>query len=252
MEMVSLNKKAKDTDNIPNKAQNDEDTVEQYLISQQKPFAINDLVLNLNNKFKKTLLLKILDALHKKGKIILVTFGKTTIFSSKDIIKETATQPIDEIAGGNQPSGNPLLLLEQLLQLKEEQTEMHRDFKQLTECLNNESKNPSNKELPGLIETLEEKLVQVSQNIEDLKNQEDNVHGDSENASNGYNNGNDGNIPQTNKDLLAYIEKSDKILIKEMKTRKQIIKNILNLLLQNKKPQELKNILDDIGFEEIH
>lgn len=248
----SQNKKTKDIDSISNKIQNDEDVVEKYLISQQKPFSINDLVLNLNNKFKKTPLLKILDDLHKKEKIIIVTFGKTSIFASKDIVKEISIEQRDEEVAGNQPSSNPLLLLEQILQLKEEQTEMNRDFKQLNDCINNEKKNPSNKELPTLIKTFEGKLAQVCEAIEELKKQEDNIYRDSKNISSEYNNGNNSNVPQTNKDLLAYIEKSEKILTKEMKTRKQIIKNILNLLLQNKKPQELKNILDDIGFEETH
>lgn len=238
--MVSSNKsniRSVKEDTTSNIVQNDIDIVKQYLISQQKPFSINDLVLNLNNKFKKVTLLKILDDLHKKDKIVITTFGKTLIFSCKDIDKEQLS------------TSNPLLLFEQLTQLKEEQAEMNRDLKHLIDSINNEKKNPSNKELPNLIGNLKIKIDQVKIAIEDLKNQEEeNVFADQRSIINGDN----CNIPQTNKELSTYIEKSEKILSKEMKSRKQIIKNILNLLLQSKKPQELKDILDDIGFEEIH
>lgn len=64
--MVSSNKsniRSVKEDTTSNIVQNDIDIVKQYLISQQKPFSINDLVLNLNNKFKKVTLLKIFECL---------------------------------------------------------------------------------------------------------------------------------------------------------------------------------------------
>lgn len=51
---------------------------------------------------------------------------------------------------------------------------------------------------------------------------------------------------------MTYIEKSEKILSKEMNSWQQVIKSNLNLLVQSEKLQELKDILDDIIFEEIH
>lgn len=51
---------------------------------------------------------------------------------------------------------------------------------------------------------------------------------------------------------MTYIEKNEKILSKEMNSWQQVIKSNLNLLVQSEKLQELKDILDDIIFEEIH
>lgn len=212
--------------------QEDEDTVEAYLTSQLKPFSINDLVLNLNNKFKKAPLLKILDELAKKDKIVVTAFGKTSIYSAKDIPRASNTDTIADQSNMDQPNENPLKLAEQILQLREEQTEINNSLKQLNSYITSEQKNPSNQELPLAISKLEAKLDHIHQSLKR------------------FNEGGDDTI--INKDMIANIERSEKILKKELKIRVRITKDILSVLMQNNKPNELKELLENIGYEEVH
>lgn len=46
-----------------------EDLIEEYLVSQYKPFAINDIVQNLHNKVAKTAAVKALESLASAGRI---------------------------------------------------------------------------------------------------------------------------------------------------------------------------------------
>lgn len=212
--------------------QQDEDTVVNYLTSQLKPFSINDLVLNLNNKFKKMPLLKILDELAKKDKIIITAFGKTSIYSAKDIPRTSNKPTTVDQDSMDQPNENPLKLAEQILQLREEQTEINNSLKQLNSYIISEQKNPSNQELYPAIVKLEEKLHHILQSLKR------------------FNNAGDDTI--INKDMIATIERSEKILKKEMKSRIRITKDILSVLTQNNKPNDLKELLENIGFEEVH
>lgn len=213
----------------------DEDIVENYLSSQRKPFSINDLVLNLNNRFKKNPLLKILDTLHGKDRIILTTFGKTIIYSAKDIDPGIPPSTSENKENFEPPSEDPLRLSEQILQLREEQTELNRDLKQLNSFILTEGKTPANKDLPQLIKNLQSSMEEITTRIDNLKREVTNNN----------------NSSMINKDLINHIQRSNKILSKELKLRTQMTKNILKLLQQNNKPQELKELLEDIGFEEI-
>ncbi|CAL9728889.1 homologous-pairing protein 2 [Monosporozyma unispora] len=212
--------------------QEDEDTVEKYLTSQLKPFSINDLVLNLNNKFKKTPLLKILDDLVEKEKIVVTIFGKTSIYSAKDIIKTSLNEVTVNNENLQQPNENPLFLAEQILQLKEEQTEINNSLKQLNSFIEVEGKNPSNQDLPIVVEELEETLNHLKQSLVDIKSGNNNT--------------------KVNKDLIANIEQSERILTKELKMRSRISKDIIGVLMQNNDSKSLKELLENIGFEEVH
>lgn len=219
-----------------------EEVVEEYLNSQRKPFSINDLVLNLNNKFKKPLLVNTLENLFKENRIVIIVFGKVSIYAAKDIEIEPVLQDISQEDKENKeenelPNQNPIYLSEQILQLREEQGELTRDLKQLKNFIATESKNPSNNELPTLIEGLEKRLGSLNKEIEIMKN---NTSGKKSEA--------DGKL---NKNFIETIQKQEKILDKEMKQRKKYTRNLLKLLAETRTPEKLNEVLEDIGFEDI-
>lgn len=139
-----------------------EDLIEEYLVSQYKPFAINDIVQNLHNKVAKTAAVKALESLASAGRITTKSFGKIVIYACNE--KEL------ELPEGVQESEyRP----ETLAQWRNELAEVEKDYLQAQEAWQKVAREPTNEELPRLIkqncqtaQQLRDKLSELQTNWE--------------------------------------------------------------------------------------
>ncbi|SMN22507.1 similar to Saccharomyces cerevisiae YGL033W HOP2 Meiosis-specific protein that localizes to chromosomes [Maudiozyma saulgeensis] len=194
--------------------------VEQYLCSQRKPFAINDIVQNLHGKITKNDTIKILDELVQEDKIALRTFGKILIYSSKDL-------PInyEEEFGKNDLEGK--YSYQTLTQLNEEVMEVSRDESTVKKELEEILKVPTNEQLK----------VEVQQFETDVENFQESLKSVKENTN-----------AETRLEC-TYILNTTISLEKEIRLRKKIFNNIALIIKDQVRPKSMKDFMEDIGVE---
>ncbi|CCF58955.1 hypothetical protein KAFR_0F03590 [Kazachstania africana CBS 2517] len=191
-----------------------EDIIEQYLKTQFKPFAINDIVQNLHNKVSKSVTLKALDSLVASEKIMSRTFGKVIIYSCKDI---ELAEPIDD---GDYS-------LEKLRQLQDEVMELDRDNSNIIDVINDTIKLPPNDELIESVTTLQNKIEDDKIKLKDLQANDD---------------------LKENSEVKEILE-LEAITEKKIIRRKKILKELMNIIKDQIRPKNLLEYLEDIGCE---
>ncbi|CAB4256750.1 similar to Saccharomyces cerevisiae YGL033W HOP2 Meiosis-specific protein that localizes to chromosomes [Maudiozyma barnettii] len=194
--------------------------VEQYLCSQRKPFAINDIVQNLHGKITKNDTVKILEELVQDDKIILKTFGKILIYSSKDVDIN-----YEEEFGKNELEGK--YSYQCLTQLNEELMELSRDETTAKKELEETLKIPTNEQLRLDVQQLE---MEVENFQESLKNVKENTNAETRLE-------------------CTHILNTTISLEKEIRLRKKIFNNIVLIIKDQVRPKSMKEFMEDIGVE---
>ncbi|CCC66739.1 hypothetical protein NCAS_0A01810 [Naumovozyma castellii] len=113
----------------------------EYLVSQNKPFAVNDIIQNLHNKVGKAMTMKALENLTKDARITTKTFGKVVIYACN----EKQFEFPDDLDSN-------LFTFDKIVQLRSEFMELERERNSLFEKWNNLSKEPPNHQLVANIE----------------------------------------------------------------------------------------------------
>ncbi|CAI4471611.1 ADM_collapsed_G0020110.mRNA.1.CDS.1 [Saccharomyces cerevisiae] len=126
---------------------------EDYLVSQYKPFSVNDIVQNLHNKVTKTTATKALENLVNEKRIVSKTFGKIIIYSCNE--QDTA------LPSNIDPSQFDF---ETVLQLRNDLIELERDKSMAKDALDSVTKEPENEDLLTIIENEENELKRLNQN----------------------------------------------------------------------------------------
>lgn len=203
---TSEKKSEGDTDN--------EQLIENYLNEQYKPFVINDLISNLHNKIKKTAMLKCLDSLIEKDKILVFAFGKTLVYAGKD---ESLNPDFEYIT------------LKNITEKREKLMELERTNKQLFSQIADVEKQPTNDyinsktdELNALIPETKEKM-RIFKKVWDPDVQHEN----------------------------SIMVKHELILQKELNKRLKIMNNLINILKELSNNKNIQDVLDDIGIESV-
>lgn len=192
------------------------------MLSQKKPFAINDIVQNLHNKVTKAETTRILETLVEMDKITSRTFGKIVIYSCKD-------PPIDFETEYNDSSIDEKYSYETLAQLTEEIMELERDKNKLKKDLQGVLKEPSNEQLTNEISNLKSEIetaIQRMKNIEENSNPE-------------------------NEEECEQIMKVAKNIEKEIKSRNKNFKELYIIIKDQVKPKSMDEFLENLGIEEF-
>lgn len=113
--------------------------IEQYLVSQYRPLAINDIVQNLHGQVTKPAATRALEVLSQQHRVTAKTFGKVTIYSCNE--RELA---LPEGAESDQ------FTLAVLAQQREESRELEKERNAAMEALQRVTKEPTNGELVPL------------------------------------------------------------------------------------------------------
>lgn len=192
--------------------------IESYLISQYRPFAINDIVLNLHGQITKAAATKALDSLVQEHRVTAKTFGKVIIYSCNE--KEL------ELPAGVESDN---FTFAHLAELRKELKELDSDKSAVTEALNKVLKEPSNAQLLHLQVTREQEIAHLQQVLTRLQEDWD---------------------PKM-EPLINDLVKTDKTLDKELKTRFKIMKNLLAIVKDTVRPTDMGEFLEEIGFEQM-
>ncbi|CAR29470.1 hypothetical protein ZYGR_0AD01520 [Zygosaccharomyces rouxii] len=192
--------------------------IESYLISQYRPFAINDIVLNLHGQITKAAATKALDSLVQEHRVTAKTFGKVIIYSCNE--KEL------ELPAGVESDN---FTFAHLAELRKELKELDSDKSAVTEALNKVLKEPSNAQLLHLQVAREQEIAHLQQVLTRLQEDWD---------------------PKM-EPLINDLVKTDKTLDKELKTRFKIMKNLLAIVKDTVRPTDMGEFLEEIGFEQM-
>lgn len=193
--------------------------IEEYLISQYKPFAINDIVQNLHNKVAKTVAIKALESLSNSGKITTKSFGKVVIYACNEQ-KLSLPEGID-------PSQ---YTIETLSQLRTELIEIERDRENASEALNKIMAEPSNEQLMDVIEENKLALQVLKDNILQLQT----------------------NWVPTDEIIIHRLMDSELKLAKELKTRSKMMKILIALIKDTVRPTNMPEFLVSISRKMYH
>ncbi|CCK70116.1 Hop2p KNAG_0D03700 [Huiozyma naganishii CBS 8797] len=193
-----------------------EETIEKYLNSQCKPFAVNDIIQNLHGQFGKAAALKALESLTSQDRIVCNVFGKISIYCCKDVLPEGA--PATEI---------DLSKLEEIEQLREKVMELERDRKGLQDTVASFNRSPDNNELPNMVKELEVQFMEEENTLLCL---------------------NDSCDPLM-EEKIGKLRIAERQLTKDLIARKKILKNLLDILKDQVGPKKLAPLLEDIGVE---
>lgn len=135
-----------------------EDLIEEYLVSQYKPFAINDIVQNLHNKVGKTAAVKALENLAAAGRITTKSFGKIVIYACPE--QDLVLPPGVEAA-----QYTP----EALIQWRTELSEVERDRAAAQDEFDRIMRDPPNEELQDLIKQNVQTVQQLQRELQELQ-----------------------------------------------------------------------------------
>jgi len=163
---------------------------------------------------------KILEELVQDDKIILKTFGKILIYSSKDVDIN-----YEEEFGKNELEGK--YSYQCLTQLNEELMELSRDETTAKKELEETLKIPTNEQLRLDVQQLE---MEVENFQESLKNVKENTNAETRLE-------------------CTHILNTTISLEKEIRLRKKIFNNIVLIIKDQVRPKSMKEFMEDIGVE---
>lgn len=137
-----------------------ESIIQNYLAEQYKPFAINDIVNNLQKDYKvsKPNALKALEKLSNENKIVSKTFGKVTIYCCKE-------QKLD-LPKGIKPEE---CSYEVVTELRDEYRVLEKERSELVGKLNNLNNDPSNNEILDVINQHRAQLSEIEEHIKSVE-----------------------------------------------------------------------------------
>ena len=188
--------------------------------SQERPFALNDIVQNLHNQVSKPNALKALEALVDSDRIMSRTFGKIIIYSRHDKEIDFEEEIRKRVEAGEYTHEN-------LLHLREEFFEMESDKTQAKKHLEEIMSTPSNDVIVTEIERLKEELSQKRERLDLLKSN--------------WN-------PESEKREKELKERYSGIM-KEIKIRRKIAKTLVTIIKDQVRPKNLDDFLEEVGFE---
>lgn len=176
-----------------------ETVIQNYLVEQYKPFAINDIVNNLQKDFKisKPNVLKALEKLSSEDKIAFKVFGKVTIYCCKE-------QPLDLPEGIKAEE----CTYEVVTELRDKYRALEKERGELLSKLNNLNKDPGNNEILGVIEQLRFDISKTEDQIKSLEV----------------------NWDPTNEAKIDFLKSMETSVKKETAKRKKIIANLLAVI----------------------
>lgn len=179
-------------------------------MSQYKPFAVNDIIQNLNNKVSRTTATKALENLVNEKRIVSKAFGKIVIYSCNEqepeLPKDIDFSKFD---------------FETVSQLRNDLIELERDKATARDALDSVTKEPENTELLNIIETEETELREIESKLESLQND--------------WNPAND--------EIVKQIISRDTLLQKEIAKRSKICKNLTATIKDSVCPKNMDEFL---------
>ncbi|CAI4463768.1 AMP_1a_G0020510.mRNA.1.CDS.1 [Saccharomyces cerevisiae] len=195
-----------------------EQLIEDYLVSQYKPFSVNDIVQNLHNKVTKTTATKALENLVNEKRIVSKTFGKIIIYScnEQDTVLPSNIDPSQ-------------FDFETVLQLRNDLIELERDKSMAKDALDSVTKEPENEDLLTIIENEENELKKIESKLKSLQDDWD----------------------PANDEIVKRIMSEDTLLQKEITKRSKICKNLIATIKDSVCPKNMNEFLEEIGFEDI-
>lgn len=187
-----------------------EDLIEEYLVSQYKPFAINDIVQNLHNKVGKTAAVKALENLASAGRITTKSFGKIVIYACKEqeLVLPEGVDAAQYTA-------------EALTQWRAELAEVEKDRAAAQEEHDRVMKEPSNEELQVLIEQNEQTVERLQAELEELQT----------------------NWEPGDELVVKQLTAAETRVEKEIAARSRMVKNLLSLVKETVRPSNMAEFL---------
>ena len=180
------------------------------MVSQYKPFSVNDIIQNLHNKVTKTTATKALENLVNEKRIVSKTFGKIVIYSCNE--QETALP-------SNVDSSQ--FDFETVLQLRNDLIELERDKSMAKDALDSVAKEPENKELLTIIENEENELKEIESKLQSLQ----------------------GDWNPANDEIVKRIMSEDTLLQKEITKRSKICKSLIATIKDSVCPKNMDEFL---------
>lgn len=187
-----------------------EDLIEEYLVSQYKPFAINDIVQNLHNKVGKTAAVKALESLASTGRITTKTFGKIVIYACPE-------QELVLPDGVDESQYTP----EALSQWRSELAEVEKDRAAAQDELDRVLKEPANDELQDLIEENKEAVERLQKSLEELQT----------------------NWEPADELVIKELATAESRMDKEITMRTRMLKNLISLVKETIRPSDMAEFL---------
>lgn len=179
-------------------------------MSQYKPYAVNDIIQNLNNKVSRTTAAKALENLVNEKRIVSKAFGKILIYSCNEqepeLPKDIDFSKFD---------------FETVSQLRNDLIELERDKATARDALDSVTKEPENGELLSIIEKEETELREIESKLESLQND--------------WNPAND--------EIVKQIISRDTLLQKEISKRSKICKNLVATIKDSVCPKNMDEFL---------
>lgn len=200
------------------KGEEAEEVIEQYLISQYKPFAINDIIQNLHNQVGRTQALKSLESLAQQGRIKTRTFGKIIIYACPE-------QALQLPVGAD----SSLYTMESIGELRRELVLVEKDLRAATEQLAELGRDPSNTELLELMVARRHTLQEVESRVAQLHD----------------------NWDSSNDKVIEQVMQNELKVDKALKSRAKILKSVLALAKDVVRPANMAEFLESIGYEAI-
>lgn len=195
-----------------------EDLIEEYLVSQYKPFAINDIVQNLHNRVARAAAVKALESLAGAGRITTKSFGKIVIYSCNE-------QELELPEGVQGSECTP----EALTQWRNELVEVEKDRVQALEAWQKVAREPTNDELPLLIEKNQQIAQQLRDKMHELQT----------------------NWEPQDEEVVERLMAVETQVEKQLKLRSRLIKNLLGLIKDTVRPSNIAEFLVSKGKTEI-
>lgn len=187
-----------------------EDLIEEYLVSQYRPFAINDIIQNLHNKVSKTVAQKALENLTVQERILTKTFGKVVIYACKEQELFSAEKvDVDNCT------------LQTLTELRCKLVELDKDKNIALETWTRTIKEPPNCELIEVIEKNEDILQGLEEELEELET----------------------NWDPKNDAAIQQIIQTRETLLKETKQRSKWFKCLVSLVKDTIRPKNMAEFL---------
>lgn len=186
----------------------------QYLNQQNRPYSAVDIFNNLHKEFGKTAVVKSLESLTEKNKIIEKTYGKQKVYS-----------PLQDQYGDYNETEIKALDLK-LSSLQEEVNILQQESKKYDVEINKYSSQISTKDMVRKVKELKNNNEILQQRISKLRS---------------------GTTLMTKEDRLKLYNKKDKML-GQWKKRKRMTSDVLNAILEGY-PKSKKQLLEEVGVE---
>ncbi|CDH08405.1 related to Homologous-pairing protein 2 [Zygosaccharomyces bailii ISA1307] len=184
--------------------------IEQYLASQYRPLAVNDIVQNLHGQVTKPAAARALECLSQQHRITAKTFGKVTIYSCNERELE-----LPEGAEREQ------FTLAVLAQHREECRELEKEKASALEALQRVTKEPANDQLLLLQKKAQEDLRNLETMLSKLQNDWD----------------------PASEPLINTLVTTESRLDKELGRRNKTMKNLLAIVKDTVRPKDMNEFL---------